>query len=70
MIEILDKIGGWPVVKGVDWRVENWDWIDAGKIIAAEGLIDDIILDIRIITDTKNSLKRIIAVVFLLHFCL
>lgn len=70
MIETLEKIGGWPVVKGDDWRGEQFDWIEANKKIFEEGMDDKLILDIRITIDQKNSLKRIISVNFVTFFVL
>lgn len=70
MIETLEKIGGWPVVKGDDWRGEQFDWIEANKKIFEEGMDDKLILDIRITIDQKNSLKRIISVNFDTFFVL
>lgn len=64
LIEILEKFGGWPAVKGEKWLDENWDWIESNKKIANDGLIEDLIIDIRIISDSRNSSKRIISVNF------
>lgn len=62
MIETLEKIGGWPVVKGDNWRGGLFHWIEANEKIFQEGMDDKLILDIRITVDQKNSLKRIISV--------
>lgn len=63
MQEILEKYGGWPVVKGNQWNAENWDWIEAIKKISYDGLRDSIILSFHIVTDSKNSTKRTLAVI-------
>lgn len=68
MVETLKKMGGWPVIEGENWNGDNWYWIESNKIIAEEGITADLILDIRIISDTKNSLKRTISVIFFIAF--
>lgn len=64
MVEILDKYGGWPVVKGNDWdRSNNWDWLEMMKRISHDGL-DDLILTCSISVDLKNANRRILSVSF------
>lgn len=62
MVEILDKIGGWAVVRGDGWDERNWDWMDANRKISNEGLVDSFVLSVNIMVDTKNSSKRSISV--------
>lgn len=73
MMDILDKLGGWPVVDGDSWRSDDWDWFEMNRKIRNNGLPDDLILEWRIRTDFMNSSKRIIQVkkiyVKRLNFC-
>lgn len=62
MMDILDRYGGWPVVKGTSWPSDDWDWLEMNKKILHDGLPDDLILECRIRTDFMNSTKRIIQV--------
>lgn len=62
MVEILEKNGGWPVVKGDTWDSENWEWIEANRNISVEGLSDALIFAFHIIVDHKDSTRRVIAV--------
>lgn len=62
MVEILEKYGGWPVVKGNDWDSENWFWLEIIKKISHDGLRDALILTFHIVVDSKNSTRRILAV--------
>lgn len=62
MMEILDRYGGWPVVKGDKWPSDDWDWLEMNKKILHDGLPDDLILECRIRTDFMNSTKRILQV--------
>lgn len=67
MEEILEKYGGWPVVKGDDWNSENWDWLNTSRHISNDGLID-LILDCHIEVEPRNSSKRILTVSILSMF--
>lgn len=66
MVEILDRYGGWPAVKGESWEAEHWDWVEAKKNILNDGLVDDLILEFAVRTDFRNSSKRILYVRLLL----
>lgn len=61
MVEILEKYGGWPVVKG-DWDSEKWDWMEAYHNISNDGLDDTAIFSLNILTDQRNSSKRVLDV--------
>lgn len=62
MMEILENYGGWPVVKGDKWNEKEWDWIEINKKMSVEGLEDTIIFSLSIVTDQRNSSKRILDV--------
>lgn len=62
MIEILDRYGGWPVVKGENWTAENWEWMDANLNISNDGLDDVLLFALAILTDQKNSSTRVLDV--------
>lgn len=63
MVNILEKhFGGWPVVKGNDWKSEDWDWMEVNKKLSDDGLSDSLILTFHIIIDSKNSTRRTLAV--------
>lgn len=61
MVEILDKYGGWPVVKN-DWDETNWDWIETNRNMSVDGVEDALIFSLAILTDQKNSTKRVLDV--------
>lgn len=67
MVEILDKYGGWPVVKGNDWQSDNWDWFEMTKRISHDGL-DNLILECFISVDLKNTNRRILSVSLYIGF--
>lgn len=62
MVEILERYGGWPVVKGENWTEENWEWMQANQNISNDGLDDVLLFSLAISTDQKNSSKRILDV--------
>lgn len=59
MIEILEKHGGWPVVKGDEWNDKDWKWVDANQNMCNDGLDDALLFTLAILTDQKNSSRRI-----------
>lgn len=62
MIEILERYGGWPVVKGESWTADSWEWMDANLNISNDGLDDALLFALAILTDQKNSSTRILDV--------
>lgn len=63
MVEILEKYGGWPVVKGESWNSEeNWEWMNANQNISNEGIDDTLLLSLAVLTDQRNSSKRVLDV--------
>lgn len=61
-MEILENYGGWPAVKGDQWNSETWDWIDINKQMSNDGVENALIFSLTILTDQKNSTKRVIDV--------
>lgn len=62
MNDLLEKYGGWPIVKGDRWKAENWDWTTVSQMISNDGLLD-LILDLGIAIDLKNSTKNVLIVI-------
>lgn len=69
MIEILERYGGWPVVKGESWAADSWSWTDANLNISNDGLDDTLLFALAILTDQKNSSTRILDVSLSLSNC-
>lgn len=61
MVEILDRYGGWPAVKGNDWQSNNFDWLDALKRISRDGL-DNLIFECAVSVDLRNTNRRLLSV--------
>lgn len=64
LLEILDKLGGWPVTKGDKWNEDHWDWLDAHKKMFAHGLNSDILMEFSIAPHYSDTSKRVIYVSF------
>lgn len=62
MVEILDKYGGWPVVKGDAWTPDNWEWMIVNQNISKDGLDDTLLFSLSVLTDQRNSSKRVLDV--------
>ena len=62
LIDMQEKIGGWPMVKGDEWDKSEWIWQDAVKTLRQLGFSTDYLIDFSVETDLKNSTRRIIDV--------
>lgn len=62
LADILEAFGGWPVVKGDLWCEKNFDWVDAVKRFRRMGLETNAIFALSVVTDLKNSSKRVLDV--------
>lgn len=69
LLDIQEKMGGWPVVKGDEWNEKAWTWQQSVKNFRKHGYSTDYILDFSVGTDLKNSTKRIIDVRNVKHDC-
>lgn len=62
MIELLERYGGWPVVKGDKWNAESWNWLEIQQKMYDDGFIDNLILDVSFGPYFKNSTKNVLNV--------
>ena len=62
LIDMQEKIGGWPMVKGDEWDKLEWIWQCAVKALRQLGFSTDYLIDFSVETDLKNSTRRIIDV--------
>lgn len=65
MLEILEKYGGWPLIKGANWNSSNFNWLETSKHISNDGFFD-LILNWDIGVDLKNSKKYVLIVSILM----
>lgn len=63
MEDILQNYGGWPVVKGDEWNERDWNWMEINKRMSADGLEDALVFSLSILTDQRNSSRRILDVI-------
>ncbi|XP_063988790.1 neprilysin-2 isoform X2 [Diachasmimorpha longicaudata] len=60
LLNILQKLGGWPVLDGDQWNEEGFDWIQSVYKFKDLGYSVDYFLDFSVGVDLKNSTKRVI----------
>uniref|UniRef100_A0A4Y0BJM9 Neprilysin, neutral endopeptidase 2 n=1 Tax=Anopheles funestus TaxID=62324 RepID=A0A4Y0BJM9_ANOFN len=61
VLDILDNLGGWPVLKGDSWDLDSsWSWVKSVKDFRNNGYSTDFFFEFSIVTDSKNSTRRII----------
>ncbi|KAG4071253.1 hypothetical protein HA402_003957 [Bradysia odoriphaga] len=62
-LQIIERLGGWPVVVGADWDKDStWSWVETIKNFSDIGYETNQIIDLVISIDLKNSTRRIVDV--------
>lgn len=65
LIDMLNEVGGWPVVNGDDWMEnEHFNWVNTIKRFRRIGFNTRAIFSLNLETDSKNSSRRILVVSF------
>lgn len=62
VVNILNSMGGWPVVQGASWNEAAWTWQEAVADSRANGYSVSYLLSFSVSTDNRDSTKRIIRV--------
>lgn len=62
LVDILERYGGWPVVKGYEWKSDTWDWLEMTKNLSSDGLPANFILEASVGIDHENTSQNIIQV--------
>lgn len=71
IIDILDELGGWPVLKGDAWEEnEHFNWTKIIKRFRRMGFNTRSIFSLNLETDSKNSTRRILVVSFIIFLFL
>lgn len=60
LLEMLLRLGGWPVLQGDTWNERSFSWEESVYRFREAGYSVDYFLDFSISVDVKNSTKRII----------
>lgn len=63
VLAILDQLGGWPVLKGQEWRGEHFDWLTTLIEFRKLGFSHDILMDLSVTPDFRNNTQHIIDVI-------
>lgn len=62
LLNILQKLGGWPVLEGDQWNENEFNWKESVYKFREMGYSVDYFIDFSIGVDLKNSTKRTIDV--------
>lgn len=62
LIDILDELGGWPVLEGDTWIEDAFNWTETLKKFRHIGLNTQVIFSLYLETDLRNSSKRVLYV--------
>ncbi|XP_031827062.2 M13 family metallopeptidase neprilysin 2 isoform X1 [Nomia melanderi] len=60
LLNILKKLGGWPVLEGDNWNESEFNWKESVYKFRKMGYSVDYFIDFSVSVDLKNSTKRII----------
>lgn len=61
---LLQQLGGWPMLTGLNWDGSHWTWTDTIARMKKMGVGFDQIISVSVTNDFMNSSKRIIYVSF------
>lgn len=60
--QILERLGGWPVLEGSNWNEGEFDWRKSVYKFRKVGYSVDYFMDFSVGVDVKNSTQRVIDV--------
>lgn len=62
LYQLLNQLGGWPLLDGEEWNGSRWSWTDTVARMKLLGVGLDFIVEISVLPDFQNSSKRIVYV--------
>lgn len=62
LTDILDELGGWPVLEGDSWEENGFNWVEILKRLRGIGLETDMIFSLSVDRDLMNSSKSVLYV--------
>ncbi|XP_053693923.1 neprilysin-2-like [Sabethes cyaneus] len=62
LLDILDRMGGWPVLKGGGWKADSWSWEKSVEKCRQHGYSVNYIMSFSVGSDSKNTSYRTIQV--------
>lgn len=61
LFEILDTLGGWPILAGNSWNTNSsWSWVNSVKKLRMLGYPTDYFFDVSVKVDSKKTSRRFI----------
>lgn len=64
---IINDLGGWPIVEGKNWNSKNFNWVDMDIKLRAMGFQPKNIFNIFVFHDLRNSIKNVLYVRFITY---
>jgi hypothetical protein len=58
LLDLLNRLGGWPVLKPEEWIESDFNWFETYINLRKIGLVDNILISIFVDSDDRNSSKR------------
>lgn len=55
LTDLVESYGGWPVVKGSEWREDQWNWIEVQKQMFIDGVNQWLLFEVDIMPSFVNS---------------
>lgn len=62
MKDVIESLGGWPVIEGKNWACNEWFWQKIILKLELIGFSADQIFTVSIDVDMKNSSKKLLYV--------
>lgn len=58
--ELLNSVGGWPVIDGSEWNETAFDWQKTIALFRKHGVYMNFLMDLSVVKDLKNSSRYIL----------
>ena len=62
MRDVMDSLGGWPVVVGNKWDNTTFDWINVTEIMRKLGYSADMVVQFKVVVHPNKNTKNLLYV--------
>lgn len=73
--QLIKNFGGWPVIEGINWDEDKFNWISTSYQFMKVGLTPTMLLNFKVLPDKTNSSRNALFVsncfslIYFSHFC-
>ncbi|CAM6031901.1 unnamed protein product, partial [Sphagnum compactum] len=60
ILDVLESLGGWPVLMGTNWKEDKFDWLQTLIEFRRLGFSHDILMDLSVTPDFRNNTQHVI----------